>query len=555
MKFLADAHHRGVLRQEGPCYQFRHVQLQQLLASRPPRSRQLRPEHPARPGRQWLAPAKAAIPVAAAISVAAVVAASAVVAVGGRHAVHPGSDHEVTATPQSLTPYAVLSDRSNQSAADVAFSPDGREIAVADLNGAYLWNLATVHLIAVLNSPASQGIDAVAFSPHGRTLAAGGRDGSTYLWNLATGKLRTTFRCAGSGGISAVAFSPDGKTLAAAGSSDRGLTCVWDPATGARLARLTDGGGGIASVAFSPDGKTLAVGDRHGVTFLWKPSAARIAGQLNDPGRNGVGSVAFSPGGKSLAVGDSYGSTYLWNPASRQITAALPDPGRSGGVTAAAFSPDGTILAAADGDGSTYLWDLATGKLIAVFADLGSGGVSAAAFSPDGKTLATADRNGQTFLWKSPPTPTPTPGLTAQSEANAINRLLPQAAASRRELVNAVAEVSQCANLPGAVSQIQQSVNDRSAELSTAQGLPIGKLPDGATLKSDLVQALQYSLNADNGYLSWAEAQENGCVGGSPSNVTTDNDGATQYKNLFANIWNQQIASQYGESDANPNNM
>jgi hypothetical protein len=35
MRFLDDAHHRGVLRQVGAVYQFRHAQLQDRLASRP----------------------------------------------------------------------------------------------------------------------------------------------------------------------------------------------------------------------------------------------------------------------------------------------------------------------------------------------------------------------------------------------------------------------------------------------------------------------------------------------------------------------------------------
>jgi hypothetical protein len=35
MSFLADAHQRGVLRQAGAVYQFRHVELQRRLAIRP----------------------------------------------------------------------------------------------------------------------------------------------------------------------------------------------------------------------------------------------------------------------------------------------------------------------------------------------------------------------------------------------------------------------------------------------------------------------------------------------------------------------------------------
>jgi hypothetical protein len=35
MSFLADAHQRGILRQAGAVYQFRHIELQHWLATRP----------------------------------------------------------------------------------------------------------------------------------------------------------------------------------------------------------------------------------------------------------------------------------------------------------------------------------------------------------------------------------------------------------------------------------------------------------------------------------------------------------------------------------------
>jgi WD40 repeat protein len=349
-----------------------------------------------------------------------------------------------------------------------------------------------------------------------------------------------------------VAFSPDGNTLAAGGSSDRGLTCAWDPATGFRLARLRHGDGGIGSVAFSPDGKILAVGDRNGITFLWKPSAVKLLGQLHDPGQSGVSSVAFSPDGKTLAVGDRNASTYLWDLATRNqiISAALPDPGRSGGVNTVAFSPDGKTLATADGNGSTYLRDLASGKLIAVLADPGSDGVNDAAFSPDGTTLATADRNGQTYLWKSP---TP-PAQTAQSEATAVSNVLTSSAASRLSLLNAINDAANCTRLAYAVSQIHQVSNGRQSELNQVESLSTRALPNGVALKFDLTRALQYSLNADNDYLQWAEQQQTNCHARPQPNFSADSRRTLIYKTMFVSLWNP-IASQYGLLQASAGTM
>jgi WD40 repeat protein len=222
----------------------------------------------------------------------------------------------------------------------------------------------------------------VAYSPDGKTLAVGSWDGSISLWEATTGKVRARLQRNGKE-VYTLAFSPGGKVLAT-GSSDGDIQ-IWDAHTGKVLATL-QGPVTPASTAFSPDGKTLAVSGREATVQLWDVASGKEKGRLR--GHAGpIWSVAFSPDGRFIASGGDDRTVRLWEANTGNVVTTLR--GHTQKVTCLAFAPDGKVIASASWDKTVRLWAVALQKeeRKIKWDERGSKPCSVA-FSADGRTVA-----------------------------------------------------------------------------------------------------------------------------------------------------------------------
>ena len=271
----------------------------------------------------------------------------------------------------------------------VAFSPDGKLVAVASGIGVWLYSVADLESVTWL--PADV-VHSVSFSPDGKMLftAAGPwRKGEVSLWDVATGARVRTDK---GGSIYDVTLSPDGRTLAysAEGGAMIKLRDVasWTVAT--TIGRYDFG---LTCLSFSPDGAIIATGHENGTIMLWDVATRTLAATLE--GHSGeVYSVAFSPNGSTLASGASDETVKLWDAATRTNFATFTVHSL---VTTVAFSPDGSLIATGTGFRRVKLWHATTGQNIDTFNDHRAL-VRAVSFSPDGRTLASASDDGTVVL-------------------------------------------------------------------------------------------------------------------------------------------------------------
>jgi WD40 repeat protein len=242
-----------------------------------------------------------------------------------------------------------------------------------------------------------ESIEDVAFSPDGRLLAVASSEATIQMYRVDDGSLLQTLR-GHSNWVTSVAFSPDG-ALIASGSWD-GTVRFWDSVTGTLNRTLSvpvTPGNATIQVAFSPNGTLLASAAYKTPAHLWRVSDGSLLRTIPNTGE----SVAFSPDGSMVATEGLSNTIVLSRIADGSTVAILG--GQDFYVRNLAFSPDGAIVASGGGD-AIRLWRVSDGTLIQTFSTQADWDL---AFSPDGQFIVSGgtnddiqNRRGYIELWR-----------------------------------------------------------------------------------------------------------------------------------------------------------
>ncbi|MEV6149683.1 WD40 repeat domain-containing serine/threonine-protein kinase [Nonomuraea sp. NPDC052129] len=241
----------------------------------------------------------------------------------------------------------------------LAFSRDGGRLAVGDKSGT---RIVDAHTARVLDTVKAADADDVAFSPDGRTLAIS-PNGPGYagapleLWNLAKGTAtRATVPAPGT-----LAFRPDSRLLVA-GVVPQPI----DPATGTRLP-IAEGLGRLSGThAFSPDGRLIAFSGPDRMT-LWDADLKAPVGAFPAVPGSAIQEIAWSPDGRTIATYEDGDRVRLWDVPSRLPLGLVFDGQKKIplGDGSLAFSADGGTLYSAMPDGVVRTFPLDGGKVAA----------------------------------------------------------------------------------------------------------------------------------------------------------------------------------------------
>jgi len=212
-----------------------------------------------------------------------------------------------------------------------------------------------------------RGGSGLAFSPDGKILALAIGPTVQY-WNLGTGQGRIVFerknsrlvRDSRGARINHIAFAPNGRTLGIVVSEG---VILWDVNTECELGLIRPANFGAHVAEFSPDGKLLALVDGREQVSLWDVTTRRMVRNLEEGEDGGALCIAFSPDGALLAGGlsdhtEAPGRLVIWDTTTGKAVCRIVCHSRGvGGLT---FFPTGRLVATTGGDGTVKVWRVAS---------------------------------------------------------------------------------------------------------------------------------------------------------------------------------------------------
>ena len=286
-----------------------------------------------------------------------------------------------------------LGNNSDGPVADIAFSPDGKLIAVAGFRK----------------------LDAMKLGHEPDPKKDGVWEGTVQVFETET--LKPRYQGTVKGPAQSVAFDRRGERLVVA-SGDRnntypdlwGQVVVVDLKDTQKITTMVmeDCDEPSVRAAFSPDGRVVVSGGVDGIGRVHDPVSRQLLATLVGH-QQPITALDFSHDGTRLVTASGDRTARIWNPPSwyRKRTAGSSPPSWTSQVTlvghkawlnSAEFSPDGSLVLTGGSDRDVRVWDAQTGECLVTH--VGNGGaVNVARFLSRGFLLATAGSDGTARVW------------------------------------------------------------------------------------------------------------------------------------------------------------
>jgi|GEM_PF-5078672 len=291
------------------------------------------------------------------------------------------------------------------------FSGDGKTLAWFDMDGkVILWNLENQTKLGVIDLNAgmpvegSTSVSSFALSRNGKELVVGYSDGTVAFWNVLPATLEDSFSREHGSRVTNIAFR-DGDTeevITTARGADTKSILLWTRNLKNQAwndVELPIGrSGGVSDLALSPDSRTAAVISDDGAIIVWDLQGPRLGEVIAAPQHGPIAAQAFTADGTRLLVRDLFDEVNSFDMATKKLVATYSLTKNR--VADAAFSKDGRILAVRDLNNEFSVWDTVSGRVrecCSADKTERGGEFGAIAINHDGSRLAWIDQNGMVF--------------------------------------------------------------------------------------------------------------------------------------------------------------
>ncbi len=367
-------------------------------------------------------------------------------------------------------------DRINNRVDVLAWSPDGRYLAVGTENHEVLvWATSSWEVVASGGEHTNE-VHALTFSPDSSLLVSGGYDDQLLIWDTTSWEF-DIIRSINNDNSLSLSFAPDGVRVASGG--DNRTIQIWDVVNKRHIETMEGHTGAVQSVVWTPEGDYIVSGSEDGTIRIWLADTGEQIDQilaaenhvmdvawspnqqyLVATGFEGIvwifaylgdgqftevkqlhipnhvfHSVAWAPDDSAIVAGNIQEGTVVWlnftavssdpnenTSSSIQLTEIQLNESFNYGAFALAFAPDDTQVAVAGiGElGQAMMIMDTTTQAITVLDGARDADADIVAWSPDGQYVAAGYRNNELYVWD---TANWSPVLQSNQHQNAIHAL------------------------------------------------------------------------------------------------------------------------------------